>query len=98
MRARGITVPIVPGIMPITDFARIRRITSMCGSVIPLELATQLEAVRDDAAAQFEIGTEHAIRQCRELQAEGVPGIHFYALNKSDACERILNALSLPLA
>lgn len=93
--ARGITVPIVPGIMPITDFARIRRITAMCGSLIPIDLATRLEAVREDAAAQFEIGVEHAIRQCQQLQAEGVPGIHFYALNKSDACERILNALNL---
>ena len=93
--ARGITVPIVPGIMPITDFARIRRITAMCGSLIPIDLASRLEAVREDAAAQFEIGVEHAIRQCQQLQAEGVPGIHFYALNKSDACERILNALNL---
>lgn len=93
--ARGITVPIVPGIMPITDFARIRRITAMCGSLIPIDLASRLEAVREDAATQFEIGVEHAIRQCQQLQAEGVPGIHFYALNKSDACERILNALNL---
>lgn len=91
----GITVPIVPGIMPITDFARIKRITSMCGTVFPNELASRLEAVKDDSAAQFEIGVEHAVSQCRELQAAGVPGIHFYALNKSDACLKILNALNL---
>ena len=96
--ALGINVPIVPGIMPITDFARIRRITAMCGSVIPAELANRLEAVKEDSAAQFEIGVEYAIRQCQQLQAAGVPGIHFYALNKSDACERILQALNLPVA
>ena len=89
----GIRIPVVPGIMPITDFARIKRITSMCGSVFPEALASRLEAVQEDADAQFEIGVEHAIRQCEQLKAAGVPGIHFYALNKSDACQRILDAL-----
>jgi len=91
----GIGIPIVPGIMPITDFARIRRITSMCGTVFPEDLAKRLEAVQADPAAQFEIGVEHAIQQCEALRQSGVPGIHFYALNKSDACERILSALQL---
>jgi methylenetetrahydrofolate reductase (NADPH) len=90
----GVRIPIVPGIMPVTDFARIQRITSMCGTVFPQELATRLEAVKDDAKAQFDIGVEHAIRQCEELQREGVPGIHFYALNKSEACDRILKHLT----
>ena len=92
----GVHIPIVPGIMPITDFARIKRITSMCGTVFPSDLAGRLEAVKDDDAAQFEIGVEHAIQQCQELIRAGVPGIHFYALNKSDACQRILDALQLP--
>jgi methylenetetrahydrofolate reductase (NADPH) len=92
---RGIGIPVVPGIMPITDFARIKRITSMCGTVFPEALATRLEAVQDDPLAQFEIGVEHAIQQCEELKNAGVPGIHFYALNKSDACQRILDALQL---
>ncbi len=91
--AMGISLPIIPGIMPITDFARIKRITAMCGSVFPDELASKLEAVQDDKDAQFEIGVEHAINQCEELRAAGVPGIHFYALNRSDACRRILDAL-----
>lgn len=89
----GIQIPIVAGIMPITDFARIKRITSMCGTVFPSDLAAKLEVVQDDPAAQFEIGVEHAIQQCEELMKAGVPGIHFYALNKSDACQRILDAL-----
>lgn len=86
----GIHVPIVPGIMPVTEFARIKRITSLCGAVFPTELASRLEAVQADEAAQFQIGVEWAIKQCRELVSRGVPGLHFYALNKSSACEMIL--------
>ncbi len=89
----GIDVPIVPGIMPITQFARIQRICNMCAAVFPDDLAARLEAVQDDEEAQFEIGVEHAVEQCRQLVDAGVPGIHFYALNKSQACERILDAL-----
>ena len=93
--AEGIEVPIVPGIMPITEFARIKRITSMCGAVFPTELAARLEAVQDDADAQFEIGVDYAIEQCRDLIDKGVAGIHFYVLNKSSACERILGELGM---
>ncbi len=93
--AAGINIPIVPGVMPITEFARIKRITSMCGSEFPAALATRLEAVQDDKEAQFEIGVEFAIQQCRELIDAGVPGLHFYVLNKSRAAERILDALQL---
>ena len=89
--AAGIRIPVVPGIMPITDFSRIKRITSMCGAVFPTELASQLEAVQTDESAQFQIGVDWAIRQCRELISRDVPGLHFYALNKSPACEAILN-------
>lgn len=91
----GINVPLIPGIMPITEFARIKRITSMCGAVFPEKLASRLEAVQDDKQAQYEIGVEHAVAQCRELIAQGVPGIHFYVLNKSRACEEILSGLDL---
>ncbi len=94
----GISVPLIPGIMPITEFARIRRITSMCGAYFPPELASRLEAVQDDATAQFEIGVEHAVNQCRELMDNGAPGIHFYVLNRSKACERILGALGIGAA
>ncbi len=92
-RRLGVEIPIVPGIMPITEFARIKRITAMCQTAFPAELARRLEAVQDDKQAQFEIGVDFAIQQCRELIEAGVPGIHFYALNKSHACEMILNAL-----
>lgn len=88
-------VPLVPGIMPITEFARIQRITAMCGAAIPKGLAERLEAVKDDKGAQYEIGVEFAIAQCRELIDQGVPGIHLYCLNKSHACTRIIEALGL---
>jgi methylenetetrahydrofolate reductase (NADPH) len=94
----GIRVPIVPGIMPITEFARIKRITAMCGAVFPEALASRLEAVQDDPAAQFEIGVDYAIDQSRQLIEAGVPGMHFYVLNKSQACERILDALGIGAA
>jgi methylenetetrahydrofolate reductase (NADPH) len=93
--ALGIEIPIVPGIMPITDYARIQRITAMCGSTFPGDLAARLAAAQDDKAAQLAIGVEHAVAQCEQLKAEGAPGIHFYALNKSDACRQILNALAV---
>ena len=95
LHSEQLNVPVVPGIMPITEFARIQRITAMCGAVIPESLASRLEAVKDDKAAQYEIGVEFAIAQCRELIDQGVPGIHFYCLNKSHACQRILESLGL---
>lgn len=96
--AAGIRVPLVPGIMPITNFAQIKRITSMCGAVLPTELASKLEATQDDKDAQFQIGVDFAIRQCHELVANGIPGIHFYVLNRSAACEQILDAIGRPPA
>jgi methylenetetrahydrofolate reductase (NADPH) len=89
----GIRVPIVPGIMPILNFAQIKRITTLCRAVLPPQLAARLEAVQDDKDAQFQIGVDSAIEQCRQLKAAGIPGIHFYVLNRSQACERILQAV-----
>ena len=86
-------VPLIPGIMPITEFARIQRITSMCGAAMPQSLTSMLEAAKDDKEAQYKIGVEFAIAQCRELIDQGVNGIHFYILNKSHAGREILNGL-----
>ena len=91
----GIEVPIVPGVMPVTDFGRIKRITAMCGSTFPAEFSEALEAVKDDPGGQFEAGVDWAVAQCRALVEEGVPGMHFYVLNKAAATERILDALNL---
>ncbi len=89
----GIEVPIVPGIMPITHYDRIRRISELCGAHIPATLIERLESAREDKQAQFEIGVEYAIEQCSGLIRAGVPGIHFYVLNRAQACQRILQAL-----
>lgn len=94
----GIEVPVVPGIMPITEFDRIQRITAMCGAVIPPGLVSRLEAAKSDKRAQYEIGVDFAIKQCRELMSQGVRGIHFYVLNKSQAGREILNGLDLAIA
>ncbi len=91
--AAGIEAPIVPGIMPITNVAQIERFTKMCGASIPEELWAELEAQREDADAVARIGIEHAGRQCRELLAAGVPGIHFYTLNRSRSTRDILTNL-----
>lgn len=91
----GLNVPVIPGVMPITEFDRIQRITSMCGAVIPAKLASRLEAVKTDKPAQYAIGVDFAINQCRELIDQGVSGIHFYILNKSQAGREILDGLGL---
>lgn len=93
-RRAGIHIPIIPGIMPITNYAQIRRITTLCGSELPADLAGRLERAQTDKEAQLRIGVEFAIEQCRALRDAGVPGIHFYALNRSQACELILDGLS----
>ncbi len=88
-RGAGIRVPIVPGIMPITSAANIRRITSMCGSRIPAELERRLDEAGSDDAATGALGVDWATAQCEELLDRGVDGIHFYTLNKSPATRQI---------
>ena len=92
-RREGIAVPLVPGIMPITNVPQIERITSLSGNQIPPGLRAELERVRDDEAAAFEVGVEYATRQCAELLRRGAPGIHFYTLNKSPATRAIFENL-----
>jgi len=96
-RARdiGIDVPIMAGIMPITNVDQIQRFTAMCGSAIPAALSEQLEARREDPQAVTEFGVAYATLQCADLLAKGAPGIHFYTLNRSPATRAILSALRL---
>jgi methylenetetrahydrofolate reductase (NADPH) len=94
-RAAGITCPIVPGIMPITNFEQIDRFTRMCGATIPMKLRLQLEKRKDDPDAVLQLGVAHATVQCVDLLANGAPGIHFYTLNRSRASRMIMTALSL---
>jgi methylenetetrahydrofolate reductase (NADPH) len=90
---RGITVRIIPGIMPITNYRQIVRFTTMCGAQLPTALQQRLEPVADDPQAVLAIGVEWAARQCEDLLAHGAPGIHFYTLNRSLATQRIFSEL-----
>lgn len=94
-RAAGIEVPILPGIMPITNVAQIKTITGMCGATIPAELLRELEWRADDPEAVLQLGVSYATLQCAELLARGAPGVHFYTLNRSPATRAILSALRL---
>jgi methylenetetrahydrofolate reductase (NADPH) len=89
--AIGIGVPIVPGLLPVTNFAQIKRITSLCGSQLPAPFVRRLEEAGDAADAQFAIGVEFATEQTQGLLDAGVPGIHFYVLNRSEAAAEVLS-------
>ena len=91
----GVTVPVCPGVIPILSTAQIKRFTALCGADLPAPLLAELEkyATDDDAAARF--GIDYATRQCEELLREGVPGLHFYTLNKAGSTTAILRNLGL---
>ena len=92
-RTIGIKVPIIAGIMPVTNVSQSKRFTAMCGAHLPEALLKKLDLVAADADAVGEIGVEHAVLQCRELLAKGAPGVHFYTLNRSKATVEILKRL-----
>src|SRR3954470_5927258 len=96
-RARdvGIDVPIVPGIMPITNVKQLDRMTSLCGASIPSRLRRELVSRSDQPDAVGDFGVAYATMQCAELLRGGAPGIHFYTLNRSPATRAILSALKL---
>lgn len=95
-QAAGITVPIVPGILPVTNLAQIKRITSLCGAKLPGGFLDALERHSDDETGQFEVGVDYATLQVQELINGEVPGVHFYVLNKSQATARVLSAVTRP--
>jgi methylenetetrahydrofolate reductase (NADPH) len=90
----GIGVPIVPGLLPVTNLLQIQRITSLCGACLPAEFVSALEARGDDEAGQFEVGVEFATRQTQGLIDGGSPGVHFYVLNKSQATVCVLKSVA----
>jgi methylenetetrahydrofolate reductase (NADPH) len=98
--ALGCDVPIIAGIMPITNVRGIERSAQLSGAAFPADLAAELHALEDDPAAVRRVGVEHATRLCERLLAEGVPGLHFYTLNRSTATREVYAALGLgaPLA
>ncbi len=92
-REVGIEVPIIPGIMPITNYEQLKRFTSMCGATIPSDLVRELGLRADQPDAVADFGVAYATLQCADLLSKGAPGIHFYTLNRSPATRAILSAL-----
>lgn len=94
-RATGIEVPIIPGILPITHVRQLERMTQMCGASIPDGLRRELQLRAEQPEAVIDFGVAYATLQCAQLLAAGVPGIHFYTLNRSPATRAIVSALKL---
>jgi methylenetetrahydrofolate reductase (NADPH) len=92
-RAKGIEVPIIPGVIPVASYAQTERICALCDASIPEPLAAAMTALEGDEPAQFELGVAYAAEQCTDLLLGGAPGIHFYALNKAPATRAVLGAL-----
>lgn len=95
MRALGVTTPLLPGIMPVTNVKSVKRMAELSGADFPRRLEERLRAVEDDPAAMHRVGVEAATELCRELLAGGAPGLHFYTLNRSTATREIYANLGL---
>ncbi len=93
--AAGVTIPIIPGIMPVTNVGQLQRFAMLSGTSLPLELTEQFEAIADDPEAVVELGVEVAAQMCSRLLSEGAPGLHFYTLNRSFSTLRVYRDLGL---
>ncbi len=93
-QAIGIDIPLVPGILPVTNLSQIQRIASLCGAKLKNAFINKLQE-KDDPQWQFEVGVAQAVEQVGELIEAGVPGLHFYVLNKSQATSRVLSNLNV---
>jgi methylenetetrahydrofolate reductase (NADPH) len=91
----GVRVPLVPGIIPILSAAQIKRFVALCGADLPRDLVAELDTRANDDEAIAQFGVEYATRQCEELLREGVPGLHFYTLNKAKSTAAIVRNLGL---
>jgi methylenetetrahydrofolate reductase (NADPH) len=92
-RRKGIDVPILAGVIPVASYAQTRRICDLCDATIPAPLEAAFSATGGDPEREFELGVAYAAQQCSELLIAGVPGIHFYALNRAPATRAVLGAL-----
>jgi len=95
LAAQGVTVPIVPGILPILSTSQIKRFVALCGAALPPALLSELERRGDDDEAVSQFGIDYATRQCEELLREGAPGLHFYTLNKVRSTSEVMKNLAL---
>lgn len=91
----GIDKPVIPGLMPILSAKQIQKITTMCGSKIPPELSKKLDEAKDDNELARQIGVDQCTKQAKELLERGVPGIHFYVLNRASLIKQILDSLDI---
>ena len=91
----GVTVPLVPGIISILSTAQIKKFVALCGAALPKSLVAELEKRGNDDEAVTQFGIDYATHQCQELLRQGVPGIHFYTLNKARSTTAILKNLGL---
>lgn len=96
VRARGVDIPIIPGIMPISDFDQVSRFSAMCGADIPRWIRQKMEGFGDDSESVKAFGEDVVTRLCEQLLAGGAPGLHFYALNKAEPTTSIWSNLNLP--
>lgn len=94
-RQLGVTAPLIPGIIAIQSAAQITKFTQLCGAKIPPAMRARLDALGADDEAALEYGIEYATRQCEALLQAGVPGLHFYTLNKASSTLRVLQNLGL---
>ena len=92
---QGVTVPIVPGILPVLSASQIKRFVALCGAALPKPLLAELDRRGDDDHAVAEFGIEYATTQCEELLREGAPGLHFYTLNKARSTTEVVKNLAL---
>ena len=95
LRKKGVAVPVLPGIIPILSAHQIKRFTALCGAALPAPLLASLEKYIDDDEGCAEFGIEYATQQCAELLRAGVPGLHFYTLNKARSTAAVVRNLSL---
>lgn len=91
----GIDIPIVPGIMPITNYTKLARFSDACGAEIPRWIRKQLEAYGDDSESIMKFGEEVITQMCEDLVENDVPGLHFYTLNQADPCTNVWKNLGL---
>ncbi len=95
LTALGVSVPLVPGIMPVLNAGQIKRIVSLCAADLPASMVSELDKRGDDDEAVLQYGIDYATRQCDELLREGAPGLHFYTLNKARSTTEIMANLTL---
>jgi methylenetetrahydrofolate reductase (NADPH) len=93
LKKLGVRVPIIPGILPITDYKALIRFCALCGASIPMKVHEIFQPIAEDPAKVLEAGSDFAIKQCQELLKGGAPGLHFYTLNKVSPTDKILKAI-----